>query len=402
VHPDRRLRGLALTLAMLWPVASGVAVGAAAVVGCGAPAPSDAFLGAMAEGERAYSAGRYAEAAESYHRAAALGDRVKDRDEALFLEGRLYLKLGRIDQAVATYRRLVSVSPDGPRTVRAIFELAAIEIEHGDAARGWAALEAAVRRYPNHGSARKALSDVVRHKAETEGEPAARRFLEQAQPGFEATEAAQQGRYELGLSLERSGELGRARDLFLELARAYPYPFGNLTDDAYWHAALIDDKLGRYQEAVAELREMIGPQEAGITGASYDRPRFPHAQWRMAKIYRDELKDPASARREFHRMFEQHPAASVADDALWQEALLARRAKDDADVCGLMKLLRDHYPKSRYLRCADRLCPGEKPTDIERGCPPYIERTITGETVDVTDEEPADKEEANAPDNGSE
>ena len=386
---------------MLCPLATGLALGAAAVVGCGAPAPADAFLVAMAEGERAYSAGRYAEAAESYHRAAALGDRVKDRDEALFLEARLYLKLGRVSDAVATYRRLVSVSPEGPRTVRAIFELATIEIEHGDAARGWAALEAAVRRYPNHGSARKALSEVVGHKVETEGESAARRFLEQVQPGFEGTEAAQQGRYELGLSLERSGELPRARDLFLGLARAYPYPLGNLTDDAYWHAALIDEQLGHYQEAVAELREMLAPQETGITGASYDRPRFPSAQWRMAKIYRDEIKDPAAARREFHRMYEKHPDTAVADDALWQEALLARRAKDDADVCGLMKLLRDHYPKSRYLRCVDRLCPGEKPTDTERGCPPYIERTVSGETVDVTDAEPADKEGADALDGGA-
>jgi TolA-binding protein len=373
-------------------VAGAALVGAGALLGCGAPAPAESFLLAMAEGRRAYTAGRYAEAAESYRRAAALGTRVKDRDEGLFLEARMYQRLGRDADAAETYRRLVRVSADGPRTVRAIFELANIEIEHGDAARGWAALEAAVVRYPNHGSARKALAEVVHHKAEVEGEASARRFLAQVEPGFVATEAEQQAKYEAALSLERSGELAKARDAFLAMARAYPYPFGNLTDDAYWRAAQIDERLGRYAEAVAELQEMLTALEGGITGSSYDRPRFPYAQWRLAKIYRDRIKDPAAARREFHLMFERHPDASVADDALWQEALLARRAGEQDVVCQLMTLLRERYETSRYLRCVDRLCPGERPTEPARGCPRYIERTITGESVDVTDGEPADKE----------
>lgn len=370
------VRGRLALAARLGALALGLTAGA----GCGAPAAAESYLLAMAEGGRAYNAGRYQEAARAFARAESEATRVKDRDEAIFLRARMAERQGHWDEAAELYRHLVQVSADGPRAVRAIFELAENEIAHGEQARGWEALRAALLRYPNHGSARRALKRVAEHLGETEGEPAARRFLAQSQTTFAGTEAESQARYENAKSLEREGLLAEARDEYAALAQAHPYPLGSLTDDSLWRAALIEEQLGRYPQAVALLEQMIAPAERGITGASYERPRFPNAQLRIARLYRDHLHDDEAARRAFHRMLERHPEAAATDDALWQEALLAKKAGDDDDVCALMRTLKDDYPSSRYLRCLDRLCPSEAAVDEQRrGCPPYLQRTLSGD-----------------------
>lgn len=360
------------------PWALGVAVLVLwALLGLGCtPSPSERFLLAMYEGKRAYNAGRYDEAAEAYRHAARRATRVKDRDEARFLQGRMHQRLGQPQRAQEVYRLLARESPKGPRTARAIFEIALIEIRSGDAERGWEQLQAAVVDHPNHGSARLALAQVVRHLADQDGEEAARSFLDGHLARFDGTEADQQSEYELARSFERSGLLEKARDGYVASARAHPYPWGNLTDDAYWRAANIEEKLGRHEQAIELLRELLQPVEEDISGGRYERPRFPAAQQRIAELYRDHLGDDATARREFHRLYERHPESVRADDALWHEALLVRRLGDSDEVCDVTSLLRDDYPDSRYVRCLSALCPSEpRPTD-GRPCPPYIERMV--------------------------
>src|SRR5690242_1513636 len=105
-------------------------------LGC-APAYGDAYTAAFAKGERELHAGRYEEAARAFDDAAGKARRVKDRDEAIFLVARAQEKSGRWTDARATYERLRKTSPDGPRAGRAMFVIADIEIDHGDAEKGW-------------------------------------------------------------------------------------------------------------------------------------------------------------------------------------------------------------------------------------------------------------------------
>lgn len=359
------LRRVALLLALL--VAS---------VGCGPPPRADAYVRAMYAGKRAYNAGRYGEAAHAYERAAAYATRVKDRDEARFMQARMHQRRGALDEARRSYARLVQESPKGPRTARAVFEIALMEIDHGDEERGWEALQAAVEAYPNHGSARRGLQALVRHLAERDGEETLRRYLARQLPRFRATEAEQQAMYEIARSLERSGELERARDAYVQTAERFPYPQGNLTDDAWWRASLVDERLGRPEQAIEDLRRLLAPVEEDITGGRYERPRFPYAQLRIAKLYRDRLGDPVAARREFHRVYEKHRESIVADDALWQQALLARAGGALDEACDAAELLRDTYPASRYVRCLHRLCAEQEVVASDESCPRYIARTI--------------------------
>lgn len=325
--------------------------------------------------KRAYNAGRYEEAARLYAVAAGQAKRVKDRDEAYFMRARMYLRLEQWSQAMAVLRELMKVSPRGPRTARAFFEYARITANHVDEAQGWRLRQQAVEHYPNHGAARLALSQVVRHTAETQGEEAARALLRRWLKLLAKSDAEQKVKYELALSLRRSGMLAKAREQLLRTAREHPYPKGNLTDDVLWHASQLAEELGDYRGAIAHLRELLASREIA-QGGSYERPRFPAAQNRIAVLYRDRLGDLKAARRAFKATYTRHATSILADDAMWQEALLARQLGDAQGSCAVARDMPERYPSSRYLRCLHQLCSALEPDPKARPCPPYILRQL--------------------------
>ncbi len=209
---------------------------------------------------------------------------MKDRDEARFLEARAFERAEMWAEARAAYQRLAADSPEGPRTGRAFFDLAALEIAHGDAARGWTMLDGATRRFPTHGLARPSFHRLVLHAQDTGGEAAVMAFLDAHEAAFRGTELDEVMGYERALSQQRAGRRREAHDLFLASARRHPYPFGGLTDDALWRAAAIDEDDGRFDEAITHLRELLASREPSGTGGSYERPRYSEAQLRIAEI----------------------------------------------------------------------------------------------------------------------
>ncbi len=350
-----------------------------ALAGC-APEISEAYRDAFAAGERAFHAGRYDEAARAWDDAAGKARRVKDRDEARFLEARSFERAGRWDDARAAYQRLAADSPAGPRTGRAAFDLAQIEIDHGDPARGWKMLDLAAQKYSKHGVARPAIRRMIQHTQDEGGEPAVLAWLDAHEAVFRGTEQEEVIAYERGLSLERAGRKAEAHDAFLADARAHPYPFGGLTDDAYWHAAAIDEEAGRYDEAIAHLRELLSSREPSGAWASYERPRYSEAQLRIALIYRDRLHDHASARRELEKLYALHKTTLKRDDAVWWEAVLAREDRDEDAACRLAKRLLEEFPESRYVPCAHEVCPSAPAQ--KRECADYILREVRGDKRD--------------------
>jgi tetratricopeptide (TPR) repeat protein len=357
----------------------------AIAAGC-APDRGDADLASFAAGQRAFHAGRWAECAAAWSDAAGKARRVKDRDEARFLEARCYERAFHWEDARATYRKLIAESPTGPRTGRAVYDLAEIEIAHGDAERGWQMLDDAVRKYPAHGLARPSLRRLVRHAEETGGEPAVQALLDAHAAALRGTELDEVVTYERSRSLERAGKKQEAHDAYLASARRHPYPFGGLTDDAYWRAAKIDEELGRYEEAIAHLRELLSSREPSGAWGSYERPRYSDAQLEIAEIYRDKIKDHAAARREFEKLYALHPSTINRDDAVWNEARIALADKDQKTVCALMKRMLEEFPESRYARCAHELCP-TAPRG-KRECADYIVRQIKGEPAAAPPEKP--------------
>ena len=337
----------------------------------------EAYVVSFAAAERAFHAGRWTEAARTWNDAATKAKRLKDRDAARFLEARSYERAGLWAEARATYQKLVAESPQGPRSARAAFELADIEIHHGDTARGWKMLDDAARTYPSHGLARPSIRRMLQHAEDEGGPPAALAWLDAHEATFRGTEQDEVMSYERARALERAGKKQEAHDAYLASARRHPYPFGGLTDDAFWRAAEIDEEAGKYEEAIAHLRELLSSREPSGAWASYERPRFSEAQLRIALIYRDKLKDRAAARREYEKLYALHATTIKRDDAVWGEAVLALQDGDKDTACKLAKRLLDEFPESRYARCAHDVCPSVPPG--KRACADYILRDLRGE-----------------------
>jgi tetratricopeptide (TPR) repeat protein len=341
------------------------------------PSWGEPYLVAFAAGERAYHAGRYEEAARSFGEAAGKAKRVKDRDEALFMIARCLERSSRFREAIAAYERILKESPDGPRAGRAAFDIADVEIDHGDAAVGWRKLEEAARKSPQHGVARLAIRRLVEHQQEQGGEAAVMAWLDANRAAFRGTDQEEVIAYETASSLARAGRKQEAHDAFLVIARRWRYPHGGFFTDALWEAAALDEDAGRFAEAIEHLREMLAVREKADTTGSYERPRYQSAQLRIAELYRDKLRDRAAARREFHHLYRDFKTSRLRDDALWAEALLAREDRDATAACDLASELVKELPESRYASCARLLCPTAPAGKKE--CAEYIRRSVEGD-----------------------
>ena len=116
--------------------------GALLLAAC-APGPSAAYRVAKGSGDRAYSSGRYAEAASAYADATRAADRPRDAAESLYLEASAHQRSGDQDRARAAYERLIAEQPESHFARRAKFDLADLEIESGNIDKGYDAVSTA-------------------------------------------------------------------------------------------------------------------------------------------------------------------------------------------------------------------------------------------------------------------
>jgi len=359
----------------------GWTLGALLIAGCG-PSISQAYQYAFAEGQRAQRAGRFEEAAQAYDDAASRAERVKDRDEARFLQARSLERAGLWQKAEKTYQQLRRDSPRGPRTIRAQLELAQLELDHRDESRGYQLLQEVAVHHPDHGVAGPALQRVLRHVRASQDEAAVRAWLEGLLPSLAGTDLEQLVEYEHARSLQREGRLEEALVELEATARNHPYPVGALTDDALWFAAEIADELGRPKRAIRYLEVLLRPQEHSETLGSYQRPRYSQAAMRIGELYRDRIGDRGAARRAFHRVYTDHPTSILRDDALWAEARLWHADHEQSETCDVLETLASELPESRYAACAQQLCPSANPPPGATYCRPYIIRELATEPVD--------------------
>lgn len=348
----------------------------AALAGCSS-APTAQYRTSKGAGDRAYSSGRYEEAAAAYASAKAAADRPRDVAEALYLEAASFQRMRAFDRARPVYQRLIAEQPQSNFARRAAFDLADLEIDAGNVDQGYERYRQLVTSQPNDGLARRALDRYAGHLAATGGDPIA--WLRSILPAIEKTELDETARYSLAGYLEKASDDQGARDAYLDCATRHPYPKGALFDDSLWHAARLDEKLARPELAIEHLKRMLAVREVSTMTGSYERPRFSPAQFRIAVLYRDALRDRAAARREFHRLYAEHATSILRDDALWEEAKIAKDEGSTADACALTASLTKDFPTSRYAPCAPALCPSAAASD--KRCHAYLVRSANDETA---------------------
>lgn len=346
--------------------------------GC-APTYASGYQAAFARGLAAKNAGRYDEAIAALEEAADLGDRYKDRDEARYIAGTIYEEQGKWAEASATYGRVAEESGGRYQGIRSEFARARVEQEHIDKAKGDQLMIEAVKRHPDSGLSRHAVRRMVAPIEKEQGPEAAIAFLHQFTEVGKGTDLDEELLYEEGLILFRAKRHAEARDLFVASARSHPYPHGALSDDALYQASLCAEILGDHDAAIALLVELLGPMESAYAGSSYERPRFPEAQYRIAMLYLTRKHDRARAKKELRKMHDLHHASRFVDDALWLEGRLELADGEGDAACDSMEKIGSliqggDEPRSRFLRCMHLLCPEMKPA--EKPCADYIAREL--------------------------
>ena len=340
-------------------------------LGCGSPPPA-AYVNESEQAQAAQVKGDHAAAAQHYERAAALADKPRDAEEARYRAADSYARAGDVAHAESLYESLASAGPDAERRARADFALADLLQKTGREPAGQARLATAIRRNPNSGLARLALSEHLDYLREHAGSEQVLSYLNTEADALAQSELGETIAYRRARELDLSGRGAEARDAYLACAARFPYPTGAYWDDALFRAAEKELALGAPQSAVQDLERMLAEQESAVITGSYERGRYAEAQLKIAEIYRDVLNDPARARRELRKVWAKHRTSRLVDDALFQEALLAHAVGDDSGTCAPLSIIARELPDSRYAPCAHLLCPGLAATPGD--CHDYIKR----------------------------
>jgi tetratricopeptide (TPR) repeat protein len=340
-----------------------------------APTLPAAYVRARDAAENDYGNAQFEAAATSWLEAAEAAGSPRDRSEARYRAATSYERAGQLEKARQLYELLARGKSE--RAPRATFALADLRLRSGDKAGGYAALEAAVRKYPTSGVAALSLRRYFAELAERGGDEAVLAYIARAEPALDRTELSEQLLYERARRLDALGKVTEARDAYLVVADRFPYPYGAYWDDALFHGSECEQRLGNPTRAVELLKRMLVEREASHMSGSYERPRFADAAYRIAELYRDGIHDPVRARRAFHDVFVDFPSSTLRDDALWQEALLARHSSE-AEACAPLSLLVKELPDSRYAPCASEICPNLR-LPIARECKDYIRHELEAE-----------------------
>jgi hypothetical protein len=351
----------------LWIAITGVC---AACAGSGA----SAFAKDRAAAERAYAAGRYIESARYWQAAAEHAKSPGWARKAQQRQAMSLLRGGDWQTARAVLGKLAA--QPNPLAARARYDLALIDLEHGDRAAGIARLHDMIVHDPASNVAGLALRRYLDEIDDERGAEGRLAELAALLPQLSASALDEPLRYEQARLLASTEQLEPALAAYLELAQRHPYPYGAHWDDALWYAAALEERLGRPQAAITQLERMLSARESSDFVGSYERPRYGEARFRMAELIRDELHDSARAREEFWRVYKRHPNSLLRDDALWEAAKISQSQHDSAGTCSLLRTLQSELADSRYAACAPLLCP-----DLAKGagahrCAPYIARTL--------------------------
>jgi hypothetical protein len=341
-----------------------------ALSACGSPPPA-AYSRETAAAEQRRREGHPLDEALAYERAVKLADKPRDAEEARYRAADAYARAGDVARAEGLYRELAAART-GERQGRADFELAALLEQSGRAEAAQQQLALAIRRHASSGLARAALARHLDYLRERGGSALVLSYLATESAALAQSELGETLLYRRARELDGDGQVAPARDAYLECAKRYPYPLGAYWDDALLRAARLELSLGAPEQAIAHLRRMLAEQESASIVGSYERARYAEAQLELGRIYRDVLHDPRQAKLELRKVWLRHPKSPLVDDALFQEALVARSTGDGEGTCAALTLLLQQRPDSRYAPCVRLLCPKLEPAP--GACHDYIRR----------------------------
>ncbi|MBI5499441.1 MAG: tetratricopeptide repeat protein [Deltaproteobacteria bacterium] len=346
---DSRTRLLVLVLAT---------AAALALPACpAAPLPEDPYVAEVTRAARAERADRHAEAATAYAQAATLTEDEAVARTALYRAAQATEQAGDLETARELYLDLADRFPGTPEAGRGLYDAARLSRTLGrddDAIDLWLRL---IRREPQC-----ALSDMaVRRLYQTHAE-------HEDLGTFDALATA-----ELATSLERPPDLLAALYLFRARARAdldrpreayadieaglagCAYPSCCYWDDLPWLGAQVASDSGDHRRTIEWLDRLLQWKEECWFNGSYYSAYYDNAQRWKAEILRDDLQEPGAAAEAFLEL-EHFTDSVLRDDGLYEAArLFLERLDEPSRGCAALRELLDEFPDSNRRRAAEEL-----------------------------------------------
>lgn len=312
--------------------------------------PPGVFLARVAAGDRAYRAGRFAEAATAYEGAAAFARSERDQGDARYRAAMACRRAGDGPCSARLLDQVAAGGGDWDHAPRARLERAAARVRSGEVAEGLGELLALIEEAPDTGPARGALRLGLR--ALDAADPSRTRSVAWLEalasvPRVAGSILIESVLAERAARLEARGEPEAAEAAWRDLLERVPYPDNSHWDDGHLALARLLRARGRASDAVRAIDRMLAVREASWGNGSYAAPRFDDGAWLRAEILRDDLHDPGAAADAFHRVYAEHATSLRRDDALWEEAALRRRS-DPAAACGVWRRLADEFACRRF------------------------------------------------------
>jgi tetratricopeptide (TPR) repeat protein len=244
---------------------------------------------------------------------------TQDAGRALHDAGRLAERLGRSDEAIALWRRLIRDEPSSAMAEVAVRRLQQAFGDRGDAA----GFEAMVGEELGRGLDRDVdlVSALLLYRARTRAG--------QGRPG--------EAYLDLELALERCS-----------------YPYCVWWDDLPWEGAKIARDAGDFARAIEWIdRLQFWKEECWFFNGSFYSAYFDDAQRLKAELLRDELGDPEGSAQAFLDL-EEFTDSTMSDDGLFEAAVLFLGPLGEADRgCETLRDLLAEYPDSNRRRAAE-------------------------------------------------
>ncbi len=310
------------------------------------------YLEAFSQAERAQRAGRSAEAAQAFDRAAAMTARPLDRDEAIYRGAQAWRRAGDIVTALARFEWLAAHGDDAARRTRGEFEAIRIYFDQGRWDRGESeAIEVAVRQ-PAMGAGRRALElSLIEADSRDPTGMAALSFAERALRRLERTELAATLEVQRAVRYERSSQWARAEASYVR-ALTWQYPSNPHWDDASLSLARLLRRQGRNADALGVIERALAESErlVLVPGSSV-RPKFPELAVERGEVL-DAMGRSAQAADAFHSVYVTFVRSTLRDNALAREIQVRASLGQSAQVCALNATLAREFSCTRWGRTA--------------------------------------------------
>jgi tetratricopeptide (TPR) repeat protein len=330
--------------------AGACAVAVVALAAC-APNRPEAYVSALAAGDRALAAGRRREAADAYDTASHATGRPVDRDEAMYRAAMAFAATGDVPAALARLDWLAAHGDAEIRGDRAAFEAARLRLANGEIERAVRDIEALAVRSPDAGNVRRAI-ELALERIDQQDPSGVRgsQWIAGLEPRVRGHDLEITIRWWLARRHEAAGRNEQAERAYARLLEI-GYPRNMHWDDGGLGYARLLRREGRFRDALHVIDRVLASREIAILRPGSDeRPRFQDLGLLRARILRDDLHDDVAAADAFHRFFVEFPDSRFRDDALWSEVEIRESLGQHDVACDLAARLAHEFECTRYGR----------------------------------------------------